>query len=812
MGINPFLNAVFYNDMPISSRLKDVRQALGASPGYTLVVPKTSVLEWCVDRETLLPLRDLCAQDDFIGSHIIQVPPTLRNHQRARYFGTANAKTVIIKDGYIYTHKGFKTLVRAQITKEYIFYPACVFLPVDAQFVVYEVDVPLIGIPAPSMEVSPTISSKYQLVPSSSTKGTHDGATQRKDLERLLSAYPSLSRQVLGPLMALIEDFDCSEAASEAELLSMFETVIGSGIHIFQNSDTAVISTLAHDNQLTGEDIAGTIYQYVEANVSDKLWPKLIEMREEADNRICEAIDGIKHVDIGQIGLPEELGIKQLFALDKLVWQATSEVRRLADVTSAEDKIEVLMSVLHILGNSTAGQLNGTLNTRMTTGTNGPTAAAVAAAAAAATYRTSVTDGTHVNADVLVSLMLLVVVRSGLKSLDSELFYIRNFTHRDSESGELGYALLTLEGVLYHIVNDSSKIVPLAKHNHELWELVKDGNVEDLEKYLQRLTTEFDDWISVVRSRSPLGESSLMCAIQNKNIPALRTILNLKDALPGLYILNDTTESGKSLLVTAVQSEQKEVVVEILRLIQTFDEEEQRQYFAVTDNWNRAVGHYFFHAPWLIKEIGHLISWEQKDQNGQTPLFALCRTYDHANYGELLELGFRSWSNGLLRQGHTPSILQHVDNKGNTLLHIVKDEAAVERVLEYDVDVNWPNERGLTPLMVYSKYSRLTAITVLCRDKRVDLERTDSRGLNALDLAKDAETLALLDGKQKSSVDAFYSSLTNPRNSFIFTETNRWTMRDHFQGGVFQQRTVLCAQVRCPFGPVRYFHGEKDVG
>ncbi|CAM6101494.1 unnamed protein product [Calypogeia fissa] len=88
----------------------------------------------------------------------------------------------------------------------------------------------------------------------------------------------------------------------------------------------------------------------------------------------------------------------------------------------------------------------------------------------------------------------------------------------------------------------------------------------------------------------------------------------------------------------------------------------------------------------------------------------------------------------------------HVDSKGNTLLHIVNDPQVALRILFYcDSDVNATNDKKFTALMVASKYGRIDMVRVLFGDPRVDLHAKELRGLTAVELAKDDEVRNRID-------------------------------------------------------------------
>ena len=236
------------------------------------------------------------------------------------------------------------------------------------------------------------------------------------------------------------------------------------------------------------------------------------------------------------------------------------------------------------------------------------------------------------------------------------------------------------------------------------------------------------------------GESVPMMAIQNKQPEALKYLLSLKRYYSAEVILDDQNNEGTTLFSAAVQLGVPDVINTVLDFIlDAADDNRMRHYLAIQDTWGRSAAHYLFHAPFLIPRIGRLLPWRQKDKNGQTPLFALCRSYDHQNYvtmvQEALEAATRSQGDGLpLHLDH------HVDVKGNTLLHIVNEPTLAVRILQRcDVEVNATNEKRFTPLMLASKYGRFDMVRTLFGDSRVDIAARELRGLTAVELAKDDE-------------------------------------------------------------------------
>jgi hypothetical protein len=370
--MNPLLDGIFFRQGNVGSKLRDLRTALAKNGGnYSILVPKTFVLEWNVDRDSLLPLRDLCQQEDFLLSHVVEVPDVQRARGRVRYCRTFNGKTVAIKEDAVYSHKGFKHHVKANIVGGCLLTPGAPFLPVDAQFVTYELEVPLVGVPIPSKEITPTVVSKYQHIPESPVaspvrKSTSSPADDAPDLERisfdrLLPHYPTLSRLVSGPIMSLVEEFNCSDSKTEEDVLNGLDLVVEASIQVLQTGDRPALIDMASDHNLSGQNIADLIYRFVESNLSEKLWNQILAIRKKQDDTTRSVVEEIKYIDIGQIGLPADITLQEHFALDSRVRRASEALGRLNVTTSAHAKAEILMEVVKILGGHScnAPQENG---------------------------------------------------------------------------------------------------------------------------------------------------------------------------------------------------------------------------------------------------------------------------------------------------------------------------------------------------------------------------------------------------------------------------------------------------------------------
>ncbi|EGU76568.1 hypothetical protein FOPG_10311 [Fusarium oxysporum f. sp. conglutinans race 2 54008] len=248
------------------------------------------------------------------------------------------------------------------------------------------------------------------------------------------------------------------------------------------------------------------------------------------------------------------------------------------------------------------------------------------------------------------------------------------------------------------------------------------------------------------QTNNSFGESVLMMAIQAERAETLKYLLSLADYFSPSFVLDDMNNEDTTLLSAAIQLGNAQIIDLTLGFIITSTTPEQLvPYLAQQDIWGRSCAHYLFNAPALITRIGHLIPWRQRDKNGQTPLFALCRSYDHKNYLEMVEAGLNAAA-AAQHDGLPLHIDEHVDNKGNTLLHIVSNASLAMNILQFcDVDVNATNDKRFTALMVASKYGRYDMVRTLFADPRVDVGAKEIRGLTAVELAKDDDVRNKID-------------------------------------------------------------------
>ncbi|KAF2787611.1 hypothetical protein K505DRAFT_329557 [Melanomma pulvis-pyrius CBS 109.77] len=912
--LNPFLRAFFRSTLP--SQCSPVQH-------HVLLVPTTEVLFTSRDRDTNASYADLSGSEEFLASHVLRVPGGVGpnnqvkdttsfrdNRGKAKQYSTANGRTVIIKDAFVYSNKGFKTLNQAQLLNDTIYYPDAF----DAQpWLIYFISRPLIG----TYEATPIIpaslpgpndaglSKQFVQAAASSSNGPSSSMPRKKEVKSfgdLLNHFPMIARQMQPGLERLFKEFgkelekplpatpSQSSQSSQRPSLSSFrrgsassseslpislhssisgpngyistleiddeedmmrrslETAVTAAIDLFQMVDKQQLSLLGATTDLTGPIVERMIERYITEQVHHSiLFPRLCTIRRfddaELEGRMRQMVD----VDITQVGIDIGGGRKGKQELAIRLSKAVDIFKKMGVAGSPQEMVEILLAVSKHITMPEASSDTNTSQAKI--------------AANGAPYSEKQDHVLTINADTLVSLLLIVVIRSPVRHLQARLSYMRHFIFIDDvESGEMGYALSTFEAVLSYLARDSGGLRRSSRRNRTLWQATKTGDLATIQSVLEPersfhedaqddLDDDFDDdnppprpvrfanfsdlasfggstvngdyeshqsssyahrgedgplahifpfqraptppppdrpkakkrvsldtrsmssssaysfrsrttvdsrgsglegdtsIEKLSKTQTPDGESVLMMAIENKQDKALQYLLSLDEYYSSNFVLEDCNNEGTTLLSAAIQLAHRQTTDILLTYIleNSADDESIRRYFAKQDSKGRCMAHYLFNQPQLINWIGQFVPWRLKDKNGQTPVFALCRSYDHDLYRDMVDKALLAATRA--QDDEQPLHLdEHIDNKGNSLLHIVNDpQIAVKLLYRCDSDVNAPNDKHFTPLMVASKYGRTDLVRVLFQDMRVDLSCKDVRGLTAVELAKDDEVRNRID-------------------------------------------------------------------
>ncbi|KAL3473797.1 hypothetical protein BJX99DRAFT_233060 [Aspergillus californicus] len=929
--LNPFLRAFFRSTVP--------GQCVPIE-NHVLLVPVSDSLIGSRDRESSLFYSDLVVSEEFLGSHTLRIPvpsgvggrddPSVRDGRgKVKSVTTFNGRTVIVRDNSVYGNKGFKSLSQALLLSDALYYAPSS----DSQpWLVYFISKPLVGSFEPAKIVPAIVpgtvlkaGTPQPTAKSGDASGSPLTSHPKKEIRtfgELLAHFPMIARQMQPGLERLFrefgkelgkplppppsrspmlederqirsrEDFLADEVASvrstssrrsrglpfnseeyfeddEDLMRRSLETAVTAAIDLFRLVDQQQLSLLGATTDLTGPVVERYIERYVAEQVHESLlFPRLCSFRLPEDTELDSRIRQMEYVDVSQVGISVEGGRDGKRELLLRLGKSVDEFRKIMDAKCPHDMLNTLLETVKVL--SYPGEYDKSDEKQSAFVT--------------------------VNADILVSLLLIVVIRSQVKHLQARLLYMQHFIYIDDvDSGEMGYALSTFEAVLTYLMTDPAGIRRASIRNKRLWNATKTGRVSDMKSILepdgdhesldtcdptdptdpagqpmnearpdrralrtpplfegQEYTGDehtealseapalahvfpFQTWESpsppretkrpikrvsmdvrslsessgisllsrtttlnsvstaiegdssietLVKTQDPRGDSILMMAVESRRSEALKYLLSLNEYYSLIDVLDDTNTDGTTLLSAAVQLAQTEIVDVLLDyLTDKADGSAISLYLRKSDVHGRTIAHYLFSTPSVMRRLREALPWRQRDKHGQTPLFALCRSYDHPDYkamvNEALTAAQESQSDG-----EPLHLDDHIDSKGNTLLHIVSDPEITIRILrESDCDPNATNDKKFTPLMMASKYGRVDQVRILFTDPRVDVHIKEARGLTAVELAKDDEVrnriddLILLSSPLSSHDESSGRVTTVVRSFFVEDATVRFVLK-----------------------------------
>lgn len=691
-----------------------------------------------------------------------------------------------------------------------------------------------IGKPLPAAHARPSSSS------SRNAPSTLSGTTPNGSVDSKAPNGHAKSSSVIS-LSFYAED-------EEDHMRKTLETAVTAAIDLFQLVDKQQLSLLGATTELTGPVVERLIERYITQQVHDQvLFPRLCNIHKIEDIELESRIHHMSHIDIAQVGIEIEGGREGKQQLAHRLGRGVEEFRKLGVAGSPQEMMDTLLATQ-----------------KTVTITETPVASQENIGNRRQPMSEKATTNMTMNADTLVSLLLVIVIRSQVRHLQARLAYMRSFIFIDDvEGGEMGYALSTFEAVLSYLTTDSGGLRIASRRNRRLWQATKTGNIAEMKSILQpedaSLSEEEDSMIgeddieegavratngitnghgpyldadkshesgemswyegntvdrtstganlahvfpfqgsmehelvderprpvkrvsmdlrslsnaselsfrsrtSTMNSRTSiiegdtsieklcqtqdsLGDSVLMMAVEACQPESLAYLLSLEDFYPSDVVLEDSNSEGTTLLSAAIQLGHPGLIDTLVEyLLRMADNKRIKEYLWKKDKSSRTMAHHLFNAPQLIRRFGTLLPWRQKDKNGQTPLMAVCRSYDHPTYLDMVNSALQCATDeqGDYRRLHLDN---HVDGKDNSLLHVVSDPYLALRMLQHcDADPNAPNDKRFTPLMVASKFGRFDMVRAMFLDKRVDIQAKEYRGMTAVELAKDDEVRNRID-------------------------------------------------------------------
>ncbi|CAK9440300.1 uncharacterized protein LODBEIA_P44000 [Lodderomyces beijingensis] len=767
---NPLLNCIFNNPNHNKSPFKNVVEELRSKHNqYTIIVPPAHVLNEFHDPATdgssnKVVLKSLCyTSEDFIKSHVIKtgspVSSTITpiSKEQSVIYNTLNNKQVLIKNRMIYTGKGFKRSLKLRIASISYFKSFCEYFPRGSQFMIIFIESSLIGGSPPLMQpqLPPVVASNGSATTLSSASTDVESIT----FEKLLRSFPLLSKAVSEKFYRLFHhnnnQFYTIRMQSRKKLRHIkveFDKILEEAFKIISDSvktenpnSEQTYNLLNHIISIyPGIDLDRLVHEYVELNLYDVFWSQLIYQynwsNEDKESYDPEAVKNLTAAEYEKMSC---LSLNQLDIPTNKPWQ----------INELHERINLAVQEFKKLGGSSS--LNSTAKTNIVLKT--------VDILTAPSYKSNL----MVDADTLMALLIMTVVHAKVDNLEAHMYYMKNFNAADtSNDGQFHYIMSNLDAVICHLSDKDTgfaQLVESSQQNYELWSAIFDKDLEKVKSIVEAVQSEYMGKEipanHFLRSRNITGEGILSFAIKVKDFDIYDLLMNsdpnwlsIEDILFDMNVM-----TSQNLLMCALLEETSDEIIDdlITTIIECASVQEKVAYYNMQDKNGRCAGHYLFHKYELIPRIGHLVNWEMKDHNSHTPLFSLCRCYDHADYMGLVTTAFdvvyKKYDKGI-------DFDKHVDKAGNTLLHILLKGIPETKILSNPknlINVNQFNSRNLTPLMQYVKYGRFANLqNILQQDKLEFMLEDDKNFYNVFDYLSFSATKSASTEKFKRMYDA----------------------------------------------------------
>lgn len=753
---NPLLNSIFNNPIHAKSAVRStILELARAHNDYAILVPPGQILQECQD-DSSEKLIDLCNHnDDFVKSHIIKISAAFSattapvTKVQLIIYNTMNGRQVLIKNRMVFTGKGFKKSMKLSIVDVGYFISFCDYFPNGSRFLVLYIEDTLYGHKT-SLSLPPVVEGQLAKLPQ---KLSETDVT----FERILRTFPVLSQAMSEHFYILFHhnnrQFQRLRTRHKMPLTNVIEeftAIVNEAFTIVQNcvnanstdGDRAFNLVQAIIKEYPLLDLNRLIHEYVELNIYDNVWLQLVFQYQnyQPDDEVASGeaprlvLTPSLYKDLSCLSLNQlEIPVEEPWSVNvlcKRVSDAIEMFSKLSDLNISNQrlKVKIMTDTINILTDGSEFEDDESK------------------------------DGITIDADTLIGLLIMVVVHSKVPNLEAHLFYIRYFGLNSmllkeatpdgyNNAGFLNYILSNIDAVIYLLSGSGDQnlhleeMTHLSSQNYEFWYAIQKEHVSRVNELLDQVRLEYGERPlpknHYLRSRNIHGESCFTFAIRTRNSEMFHALL-LRTEQWILFedlVFDRNTSTNQNLLMLALQEEAHEIVMEI---IDTFTEcatiEEQILYYNLKDVNGRTVGHYLSHDIEALETIGHQIDWKIKDNNSHTPLFSICRCYDHPNYRTLIQKAF-----ACISKGNTGPITfdDHIDKSGNTLLHVIAKGIPESGLLSENkslVDVNKFNKKFLSPIGVFIKYSRLENLLCLFEDKRLIFNLEDPKNFyNILD-------------------------------------------------------------------------------
>jgi len=379
----------------------------------------------CLPVKTLFKKSDeALITEDYISSYILKVTPSEFKYE------TINGKNVIINGSIISTDEGFSSRNSAQIIFENDYTN-------DTQgfsrtFTIYFIDSFLIELERES---------------NSSTNEIHPSISINQGIN-IISALPDENINTLQLFTDRTMDNIVQNLNTEESIKTEVENLFNFTRNMIEGLHSNDIAELLGKSNISPDSLEKYIEQHVQEKTYDIVFFKLCSLKSKEDSDLMDSINSVQYIDLPQIGLSYELADN----LDR----AVKHFKLISTLRTPMEKIKCLTNSIRILMSQPIYLSTDSL------------------------FDDKKDEHVVLSADQLIPLVLLLLLRSNVLNLMSNLCYMKDFSLTiDVNYGEQGFALSTLEAVFLYLQNIQPSWIDLSNRNNKLWKTLKTGTLEE---------------------------------------------------------------------------------------------------------------------------------------------------------------------------------------------------------------------------------------------------------------------------------------------------------------------------------------------
>ncbi|KAI9357332.1 ankyrin repeat-containing domain protein [Zopfochytrium polystomum] len=622
--------------------------------------------------------------EEFVASHVLRPSPPSSEYD----FITLNNRGILASDGGLSTSSGFVGRRDCRVLlDEMIDDPSS-----GSSLIVYLIEQPLIPRADELQDES-----------------TRHAAESVLSLPNILAELKDVGTRAMSHLESLMNSFNDKVArCSDLETLHQeMHDYLVAGAQIIHQMDKRATNTVLTSFGLTHEMLFQILETYLMENSYEIVYYQISKELLLPDQEMSEASTSIKYLDLYQLGLPYTFGPSLL--------KAAKEFGNIASLRTPFEKIKCLMRSIRMLRSTEQGSDSEII----------------------------------LSSDVLVPLLVLMVVRSNAQNLRSSLFYMQKFTfEHDVISGEYGYALSTLEGVISYILDASATLSATSAKNKTIMDACRSADLQTLSQYFLTSAIDSDDTENdPLAVRSWDGDDLLLLAVSANQASVVEFLLSQGADLSSANYL------GHSAIHVCSKFNLVELGANLLSrgaTYETRDSEGMTPFLlaASCGNWDfckllasppyscdvnaqsrNGFSAYHFAKPPLVEILQPLgADTDLMNEQGLTPLLHHCQLGDVAMIGELVKAG---------------ADLNAEDLGHRTCLHICCFRGYVDTVKlilaaesPKKADVGALSLRGNSPLHAAAEPGHVEIVKLLL-DAGANSTIRNMSGLTASDVAND---------------------------------------------------------------------------